>query len=258
MHYIRIHDIINRIVSFYYRIGFWHRVQENAIKEPRIVKALYCIYHFLFTISLAVTAIKTEESDESVFLAETSIIAFVLSVKLWFLIWNQKRILELLNRICVYPIRYDDDLSFVNKKLKKFANFMFFASTAAYCTGVCEAIVAPFFGSRRTLFFKIAFPWDWRNNDIAYCVASLFLFTEVFLSITAASINIIIWYLMFNCSLRYQVLGSELKKIGNEIDEKKISNADGLRVAIYAHLQIRRYFHVKCEHSLPVFYFILF
>ncbi len=260
MHSIRINKVINQMISLFYRIGFWHR-GEKATTNEQGFKALYCIYHFLFTISLAVTAITTEESDESVFLAEYSIIAFVLSVKLCVLIWNQKRILELLNQICVFSIRYDDDFTFINKKLKIFGDFVVFASTAAWFTGFCEAIVAPFIGSERTLFFKIAFPWDWKNNDIAYCVAYLFMFSEVFLSLTTASINILIWYLMFNCSLLYQVLGSELTKMG-QIDGKKdlkISKKAKqhlyvmeLNVAIDAHRHITEYIQDRYARSVPV------
>lgn len=243
MHSIRINKVINQMIDIFYRIGFWHRGEEATVKELRI-KAFYCIYQFLFTISLAIGSITTEKSDESVFLAGTSVVSFVLSVKLWVVIWKQERILELLNRICAFSIRYDDDLPFVNREIERFINFVIFAAIVTHFTGFCELILVPCVGSERALFLNIAFPLDWRNNNIAYCVVTVFLFTEVFLTITATSFNVIAWYLMLNCSLRYQVLGSELKKMGqinfnNTTHIKENLFFEDLQAAIDNHQHIR-------------------
>lgn len=251
MHSIRIDNVINQMISFFYRIGFWHR-GEKATTIELTIKAFYCVYQFLFTVSLAVGAITTKESDESVFLAEISIAVFILSVKLWVLIWKQKRILELLNRICVFSMRYSDDFTFVNKKLKRFLNFVVFASIGLYVTGFSEVVALPLVANEKMLFFKITFPLDWKNSDIAYLIACIFLATELFLTITAFLFNGIMWYLMLNCSLRYQVLASQLRKMGHTSEIKNIIISEtvkqvlyfeDLQAAIDANLHIRKYIH---------------
>ncbi len=76
------------MISVFYRIGYWHRGEEATTKEL-IIKAFYCVYQFLLTICLTVGAITNEEPDETVFLVEISIVAFVLSVKLWVVIGSR-------------------------------------------------------------------------------------------------------------------------------------------------------------------------
>lgn len=96
---------------------------------------------------------------------------------------------------------------------------------------------------------KIAFPLDWRNDETAFWIATIFLFTDVFLAISAILLSMIIWYLMLNCSLRYELLGIELKRLGekNEKRMEALSNKEkqnmfrhDLKVVVDTHVHIRR------------------
>lgn len=152
-----------------------------------------------------------------------SIVAAVVSVKLWFIIWKQMQILRLLNRICNCSIRDHDNFSLIAGKLRSFMKFSIVFIVALNVAALFSAVL-PLLRSERTFFFKIAFPLDWKPNEIAFWTANLFIFAGNALSIVAILFSVIIWYLMLNCSLRYEVLGNELRTMGaprNEETENK-------------------------------------
>lgn len=251
MHSIQINSIIERMISFFYCIRFWHRGDVATVRELRI-KWFYCIYHFLFVVSLVMGAIQSDNKDDCIFLAETAVTAAVLLLKLWVLIWKQKQILDLFNRICIFSVRSQADFVCFNDKLQK---FMKFVKVFVICVfvGVFLAIILPFLGSEKILFLKIAFPLDWKNNKFAFHLANAFVITEILLTLTAFFFSVMIWYLMLNCSVRYEVLGNWLTKLGHlneEFREKKVTILDkqkqnfflvDLTASIDDHLHIREY-----------------
>ncbi|XP_037025558.1 odorant receptor 94b-like [Bradysia coprophila] len=249
MHSTKTHKVINLMISFFYHIGFWHRGANPTVNELK-AKFFYCIYHALFLLSLVVGAITTENVDKKIFLSEVAIAIVVLLIKLCLLIWKQSQILVLLNRFCVFSIRDDDDASYFNEKLGRFMKFVTGFLITALFVGFSESVVLSFVGSEKSLFLEIAFPLDWKHNDIAFCITTFFIFTEVFLAIIAVLFSILIWYLLLICSLRHDVLGSELRKLGHEqiaekankkILEKRMQYSffEGLKSSIKTHLHLR-------------------
>lgn len=172
MHSVRIHTVIEKLISFLYYIGFWHRGDKPTVSESRM-KLFYCIYYSLFPISLMVGAITSEAEGHAILLVETSIGAGVLNAKLWFLIWKQDQIVGLMNRICMFSVRYDDDLTFVNKKLRGFALFATVYNAVQFITGP-NLSIQPIFQSEKTLFMQIGFPLDYNNSEIALYIASFY------------------------------------------------------------------------------------
>lgn len=196
-------------------------------------------------------AISNDSIGQSVFLVESAVISAVLFIKLCFLVWKQNEIEDFLNEVCIFPIRYDEDCIRVDVKLKKFMILVKVMVIWAFVTGIAECAIIPIVTSGKYLFFEIAFPWDWRNNDVAYWGAVIFLFIQMLMTIISFHFSILIWYLLLNCSLRYQVLGNELKKMGSECKEElegKITEqerenvfSNDLKSSIGNHQQMRKY-----------------
>lgn len=157
MHSIQIDPVIGRIISFFYRIGFWHRGDEATAGE-QIKKWFYFIYFFLYLISLVVRAIESDENVQSIFLVEVAIAVAVLLVKLWALIWKQQQIIELLNRICIFTVSENADFMFVNEKLIEFSKYSKIFIFASLIAGFFELAVVPFLGAGKTLFSKLLSP----------------------------------------------------------------------------------------------------
>lgn len=213
MHSTRIHTVINEIIYVLRGIGFWCQGATPTARELRI-KTFYTLYYLLFVVSLVVGAITNKNLDESVFLAESSIAAAVVLVQMYILIWKQNRIELLLNRMCVFSIRSEENISFFKERLRKFVKFAiaFVWITIGACT--VGNVTVPFIGSEKRFLFKMAFPLDWRNNEISFWIAYVFILSETFLSITAVLFSVLVWYLLLHCSLRYEILGKDITTMG--------------------------------------------
>lgn len=129
----------------------------------------------------------------------------------------------------------------------RFLKAFLIAVTATSCATV---LVTPFLGKERTLFLKIAFPLDWRSSEAAFWTANSFLLAELLLSMTSIAFSGIIWYLLLICSLRYQAIGYELKRLGHidkHANEEILENhrqqiyLDNLKTSIKDHIRWRKY-----------------
>ncbi|XP_037040269.1 odorant receptor 94a-like [Bradysia coprophila] len=248
MHSIKIHKLIAVIIAFLHRYDFWHQGDKPATARQLKTKSFYCIYYFMSVIATSMGAIKNEKVEQTIFLTEVSIGVAVDVVKLWILIWKQNEIQGLLKRICEFEVRNDEDYNAYNDKLGRFVKFLIVFLIAVFVCSFIQSVFIPAFGSEKILFFEIAFPLDYRNNEVAFWMATVFLFTETVLTIIAVFFSILIWYLLLNCSLRYEVLASEMRNMGKIMDSKKGQNVivtsiqksfvDDLKASINVHLHL--------------------
>lgn len=233
MHSIEIHPTINQIIAIFYRIGIWHRGDSLTIKEFRI-KLFYSVCYSLFFVSLAVKAITKENwDDECVFVAQTTIIVLVLLAKIFLFIWKEKQIEELLNRICIFSVRDDDDFDFYNSKLKGFVRFTIVSFIIIFVVLFTEFMIFPFVGNEKTIFLKVAFPLDYENDEIAFWIVHIYVSCQGLLLWIGIAATIIILYLMMHCSIRFQLLGRELKKTGRIEMERKRKVSENEKHQIY-------------------------
>nr|QGW45410.1 odorant receptor 37 [Bradysia odoriphaga] len=246
MHVIRIHKVINRLISILRLIGIWS-YGDKPVKE-RIIKWVYCSYYILFVVALTLGAISSKTKDEAIFTAEIAIKVAVLTVKFFVLIWKQKKIQIMINRIGVLSIRHEESFTFCNEKLERFMKLAVVFLISLFICSVFAGVVIPFLGSERNLIFEIAFPWDFKNNDVAFLVAIVFVATETFLTNLPIIFSVIIWYLMFSCFLRYKVLAADLRNMGRIVEQETASKSDkemhkiflrDLEMSIVSHKHLR-------------------
>ncbi|XP_037049379.1 odorant receptor 30a-like [Bradysia coprophila] len=247
MHCVRIHRVIDQMISMCRHIGLWHDEDDGLTFIQFGLKSFYCVYYILFSISFAIGTISSETVDEGIFIAELSTIIVVLTVKIWLFLWKQKKIVRMLDRLCVFSIRNDEEFAFFNDKVEKFNKFVI-----AY---VCGAIIGslgcsgfPFIGKKKTFVVDFAFPLDYKNSEIGFWTANIFFTTENGLSFVALAFSITTWYLLLHCSLRYKILGMEIRKMGRvtvagegkmtETQKQKMFHQD-LVTSIEAHLHLR-------------------
>lgn len=208
-------------------MGFWYRQDDKIFG-----KLFYSTYYILFPISTIAGALSNENHLESkILLVESAMISIPLLTKLLYVIWRKREILEFLNRICDYYIEDSETFTAVNNKLNA---LMLFVSSLFWSTafsGVSIAFITPFVGREKNLFLRVGFPLDWRNDELSYWVTFVYVSIQMMLSAILVSFSIIIWYLMANCSWRYDVLGQEVLKMGKirkreSVEQHRISDAE--------------------------------
>lgn len=242
---MKVHKSVQRIIEFLYRTSFWNRHDDETFGQ-KTLKIFYSIYYSLAIISMVVGAVTTENNNERIMLAETGIMTVVFIVKLLYLIWRKKEILELLNQLCCYWVDDRDTFISINDKLNNFMKFLTALSAFACLCLFCETFVAPFVGKEKTIFFPIAFPLDWRHNEFAYWMAFTFLGTAMAMTAISLLFSMILWYLMANCSWRYDALGQEMKKMGEmQLDDESADVRDiycqELARVIKSHSHLKEY-----------------
>nr|QGW45418.1 odorant receptor 45 [Bradysia odoriphaga] len=246
MHSIKIHKLIAVIIAIFHRYGFWHRGDKPTTRQLK-TKSFYCIYYCMGFIALSVGAIKNEKDEQTIFLTEISIGVAVDAVRIWILIWKQNEIQGLLKRICKFEIRSDEDYNAYNDKLGRFVKYFIIFQVGLFICCFIESVVIPVFGSEKVLFFEIGFPFDYRNNEVAYWMATVFMLNITVLTMVSVFLSILLWYLLLNCSLRYEVLASELRKMGHIIEKrdenvtvapKQTRFVEELKASINAHIHL--------------------
>lgn len=267
MYSVQLDKRINQITSIFYRLGLWHREDEPTIKETRL-KLFYSVYYLLLPTSSMAGALTSDNKNDCIFLVQVTMATAVLSVKLMYIIWRKKEILDLLNRNCVYSIEGHDQFNLVNNKLKILMKFTTIFISICWLFAACSVLVVPFFGCEKSLYLKVAFPLDWRNNEVAYWITFAFVLTETVVTEISVLLGAIIWYLVLNCALRYQVLGHKIKNMGiirreEEVAAKKrkISVAEkekgflmDLFTAIESYKHINEYYNLISECKILNFH----
>lgn len=231
MHRVKMHKHIDTMMSFFYRMGIWSRENEETVRE-KILKFFYTFYFPLGILSLVTGAIATDDTDESIFLAQISINCVVLLTKLLYLIWGKSEILEMLSRLCYYNVNDHDELTLINNKLEKLLTFTVIVFVSVNFSEFTSVIIVPIqFHNEKKLFFSIGFPLDWKNDEFAYWLADIFLATQMVIVTIALLFSVIVWYLMANCGLRYKVLGQQIKRIGGGITSVDGRKADKRQIS---------------------------
>ncbi|XP_037050342.1 odorant receptor 94a-like [Bradysia coprophila] len=128
----------------------------------------------------------------------------------------------LLNRICVLTIRNDESFTLFSEKVEKLIKFIVIFSYAT-AGAISGNSIFPFIGKQKRIIVDIAFPLDWKNSEIGFWLTYVFFLTENMLSfLTIVYASALIWYLLLHCSLRYRILGTEIRNMGRISDDDDI------------------------------------
>lgn len=267
MYRVELKKVIKHLMALFYYLGVWHRGNDATVRETRI-KLFYSFIYVLWPTSLMAGAIISDDRDDAIFLSQSSIMSTILSVIGFFLIWKKNQIIEMLNECCVYTVEDRNDFNQVDNLLQKFERLIVAFVFATTFTTV-SVIGWPFLCDEKQLFFNIAFPLDWKNNEIAYWIVNAYVLTAGILCITAFFVSVLIWYAMINCALRYKVLGNQIRNMGAvkmvvvEGNERNISEKEkqnifqrDLIAAIETHQQIREYETWRSDFRLRFKFFI--
>lgn len=258
MYAVNVPEIIHLIIKAFYRTGLWHLGDEVTV-GMMLTKLFFSIYHVLLPLSLFVRAYTTDKSDESIFMIEMGFVFSVLTIKLLYIIWRKKEIVALVNRFGVYSLDNLEQFAMADDKMQSFNKITKFFIVVIYLTNLVAVPVFPFIGSDKKLFYDIAFPLDWRNNDFAFWMAFMFLNTELLLSIVAFLFSALTWYLMISCTIKYEILGMFLINMGirnntsiKSASDKRNAFLQDLVVAVNSFSQVKGYISDELMHLVRV------
>ncbi|XP_037040972.1 putative odorant receptor 71a [Bradysia coprophila] len=210
---IELDEALQRILKIFYRMGIWQRDEESNYRKIGM-KMFYTFFGALFLIFFATNAFLCDDRNESIFSVQISIAAAILYVKTLYVLFNKQEILAFLyDPIVVHSIENREEYDETVKKINKFMNFVRPYCLAIFLTvSLLIVIKLPIFSTDKGLPLFISFSWN--RSEIIYWLAYLFLSLSCFLYATMNLITILIWYMMLNYSIDYELLGNKLRKLG--------------------------------------------
>lgn len=210
---IRVDEKLSRILNFFYLSGIWQKNKTNSWQV--VFKFLHLITHASFAVSLLSGALVSEDKNEAIFLTAASMASSVLTIKLGYIMWLQEKTYAFLQDIGNHSIIDRSEFFQTNQKINNFLKFAtIFLSLTFFGLAPILVYSLPIFSNERKLGLNIGFPLDWRNNEIAYWTAYFYIMYCYMFSIVCMLISVIIWFLMTNCSIKYELLGYQFKKLG--------------------------------------------
>ncbi|XP_037040976.1 putative odorant receptor 71a [Bradysia coprophila] len=209
---IELDEALQRILKIFYRMGIWQSDEEpNYLKVAK--KFFYTFFGALYPIFFTANAFLCDR-NESVFSVQLTIIAAVLYVKILYVLFKKQEILEFLfDPIVVHSIENREEYDETVKKIKEFMNFVRMYCLATFVTVPLLIVIKfPIFSADKGLPFFISFSWN--SSEIIYWLAYFFVSLSSTLYVTANLITILIWYMLLNYSIEYELLGNKLRKLG--------------------------------------------
>ncbi len=225
------HPTFCRIIRIFYVFGFWQNTKTWTFRKAAR-KFLYLLNMILFQTMIVTCACINDNKSESLFLIQVEITAIVMTVKLLYILRNKDNILSFLSDSTVVNCCTDSGMYVqVNQKVKKFIKFIHvYLAMVAFV--VILLIISPFFTSYKMLPMFIIYSFDWKYSELIYWIIYSPLAFQFFLIFVINLFTVIIWYVMFNCSIRYEILGYQLMNLGmpkytiNEIETISLPECD--------------------------------
>lgn len=215
---IEVPDTIKRLIAILYLFGLWTKIDRTTFQQ------LCYIISFTFVVLLVfLGAYLSENKDRAVFLGVVWLVCIVQICRMYFIIWKQDTILRCIEKTAVNHTTDYEVYAGIDKKIKIILSIARTFIATAFLT-TCAGIFLPFAYSEKTLILPIAFPVDYKTNEIAFWIAHACVIWCLFSSVICCLPMTIIWYLMLNIVVKFEVLGSEFKNLGG----KKQEDSSGL------------------------------
>lgn len=209
---IEVDKTIRYFINVFYRVGIWSSDDESSFRKFG-KKFVYIVFGALFPIFFATNSFLCSDRNESIYSVLTALEAAIQYVKLLYLLFKKDEILALVNNK-IDPIENHSDYDKNNKKLKKFMRFARPYCISIYITvALLIVIKLPVFSSDKGLPFFISFTWN--DSAIIYWLAFSYMLLSTPLCATVNLSTPLIWYIMLNCSIKYELLGIKLRNVGS-------------------------------------------
>ncbi|XP_037039264.1 odorant receptor 94b-like [Bradysia coprophila] len=216
---VKLSDTVHRMITIYFVLGLW--TTQSGHRTISVSQLFYFVSFCLFGVSVIIEACTTENNDDCIFLVVTNLICLVQVGRLYNIIWKQNRILDLIRTASANGTDDYDTFCIVSAKLNK---LMSLATYFIFATLFLLVVVVGLPFIKKELIFDIAFPLDYKNSESGFYVAYTFVAGIFLLSITCILFASMLWFIMLNFVVKYEILGNDFKNLGvsgTEEDEQK-------------------------------------
>lgn len=246
VHNIKPHRIIGQIISVLTFFGMWETDNQFFLIKL-LTKLIYFLISSSFCVSLFSGSYLSADYNESFFLTAAGIGGILQFVKLIYVLAKQDQITIFVNDLCIHSIPDIDEFNAVQRKLNNFAKFGY-VNVFITTIGIVgfHIVTLPIFSTEVALPLSIGFPFDWRNSRINYWLAHSYIAIGILTAAVAYFFTMVYWYIMYNCSIKYKLLGNRFRTLGHRtaaiisLTEKEELFYKDLVELVRAHQDIRK------------------
>lgn len=211
------------VVALLYEFGVW-RKDEEPYRRWIFRRTLFILQYISFLIYILTLAFRSDDDDEKLFLINVAIGIFVVIVKMFYLLFKKDEILTFFeDPIVAHCITNNDDAIEVNDKIKVFGKL-----SQVYLSVILLATIAvtfsplPIFSGQKMLPFFVRFDSESEFDTILYYVSYVFVSFGAFASFVFNWMTLFIWYIMFNYSIEYKLVGNRFQRLGGPTYERDL------------------------------------
>lgn len=244
MNIIEVPPLINQIISVFYFMRLWRR--DHVSYFSKLVQIVVYMY---YPVSLMAAAFTNDDETQQVFSIVASILAYVITARLYYILWKKDEILEFVDKFCSHSILDNDLYNRVNNRISTFMKAILLVELiVTFCIVGLAVTSLPIFTNGKKLPLNVYFPLDWEHNELIYWIAFVLLVYEFVLTLVCMLQTAIVSYLMMCCAIKFETLGIELKNLGY-ISEEKSSNEKFLYTSEKQTLFYAKLIHLIRNHQ---------
>lgn len=219
---------------------------DSEVNWKRRYQWLYIIFHITYPICYIYGGLVSVDLNESVFSIACGLTALVETVKLACILLKQNEIRQFMLDVCSHSLNSREVFMEITNKLNNLISFSV-ALLAMTSLAVINTIVLylPMFSSTTRLPLNMWFPIDLENNEIVFWMAYLYTGAALVICGLSVTLNIILWYIMMNCAVKYRLIGMQFSDvIATELTNSKadfeLIVLDGFIRSIESHQKLRK------------------
>ncbi len=202
-----------------YVLGLWPRKNSTLF---------YIIYGYIFqilitfgwTLAKCIETALTQGKSEIIFLTATSLYCVVGTIRTFVILRRNQAIGVCIDAISEFPLnRVEREIA--QPKIKAFA-FWSGAYFSFICVAFLSTFILPIISPERALPVPIWLPLNWKENGRDFGIAVAYSMAGIFAVLNACGLSsILVWYLLYGCSVTLEVLGHRLKNVGHKENKQK-------------------------------------
>lgn len=222
-----IDPMIQLIIRIYEALGIWQNSNQSSFRKFVRILIFYCCV-ISYPVTLAGGSLSSNDVGDSIFLFTLGLMVTIIEFKGFYVFFKQNDILNLIKTTCTQSVPNNECLlRKVKKKLnisQKFSLVYIFLTFGLALNISVQS--SPLFSHK--MAYNIWFPLDYKSSRAAHWIANCFLIINELFVIMMIWLSVIMWCILVNCSVTYDILGYRLKHLGSHLRLENLINSNNL------------------------------
>lgn len=211
------------LTSLLYKFGVWPK-NIKSISYKCYAFVVQLVFSFGYTVCLSGAVAESADFQEATVSIPLSLSCLIICTRITNFYVNNDSMQERLNEIHRFELWNRDEQSFIANRLKGFNRLsLAFSVTIYFC--LLTQLIVPLFLSDIKLPLPIWFPLDWQHNSLHFWIVYVYSSMAIFvIGHMVMLLQIYTCYLMFMNTIKFEVLGMRLSRLGHQPHYKLCRN----------------------------------